>query len=121
MARVIPCGESVVLHYDPETDTYSTIWGEITPPLPTAIPGTPDHIAAGHQTLATLQMLEGLLTRGPERFDQCEGTLSATTDGSRVFLHLEAENGHWVWLMFPAHWSDGSDPDGEWFVGVFPD
>jgi hypothetical protein len=144
---VIPytAGEPVVVCVDPgEADgiytapwgaIYTTPWGEVSPVTPEAVPGKPGHIKAGHLMFIESDMVEELLADGTLR-DTTEGCLiTATTDGNRVFFHVFAPNGHWVWALhecvFHHRFDHGSDylcgddeDDGDpsrMLLGVFPD
>ena len=103
---------------------YSTPWGEVTPVTPEGIPGKPGYMKAGHLTFVASDLVEKLLAaRGKTIRDATEDCLlAATTDGSRAFLHVWAENGHWVWVLHQCVFDDGDQPeDLGILLGVFPD
>ncbi len=54
---------------------------------------------AGHLTFVGSDWIEALLATGKTIRDTMGCLIAATTDGSRVFLHVWAENGHWVWVL----------------------
>lgn len=146
------CSEPVVFHLgDPsDPDDFYTPWGVPSPPE--AIPGRSGHIMAGHLIVISSDWVEYLLAIGKtipdatgcldwaEKFlTDSEPTLDttgclvgATADGPRVFFHLFAENGHYVWELheFVFRWgygpddyvyNDQSDDPVRSLLGVFPD
>ena len=109
--------DGIAVTYDPCTETYTTKWGEISLPVPEVISDASGHTAAGHQMLFFLDLLEGL-AEGPARC--AEGVISVTTEGSRTFFHLQAQQ-RWTWEMFPAYWADSGPGSEGLMVGVWPD
>ena len=91
---------------------------------------------AGHLTFIGSDIIERLLAGDTPIVDSTYRCLyTATTDGSRVFFHIWAENGHWVWVLhecvFHHHFDHGpdylydddddDDDPGRSLLGVFPD
>ena len=119
---------SVELHQDPETGVISTPWGVMTHPTPAKIPGHPGEVVVGHVCLIDADVVAEMLATGGTGWGSASGVpdsvrdciVGATTDGTRMFLNVAAQNGTWVWELHPAHWSDGGGPDGL-MVGVWRD
>lgn len=121
---------SVEVHHDVKRQKFVTKWGEIDEARPdnlaAVVTWSPqlgdfhlDHVEARHLCLSHTDFIEELLATGePIYVFGCACT--ATTEGNRVFLWVEAPNGHWCWEMFPAHWSDGGGPYNQ-MVGVWRD
>jgi hypothetical protein len=109
--------------------TLRTPWGEAEwcRPLPQPVPGKPGHVQVGHLMVFPAEDAGELLASGEMRHDPEGYYYSVTTDGDRVFLHVWAENGNWVWVLHEMRVDRGDrcfflghDPD-RWLLGVFPD
>ena len=141
--RRLPCVEPVVVRVDdadeidapPWRAVYTTLWGKVSPLTPEPVPGKPGHMKAGHLTFIGADLVEELLAEGGLQ-EATEGCLiTATTDGNRVFFHVYALNGHWVYELHecifhhhfdhsPDYLCDDDDDDDSavrTLLGVFPD
>lgn len=71
-----------------------------------------------HLVLITTEWVKQLLTDGPAPNPR-GGITSATSDGERIFAHLDYDGDRWTWELFDAHWWDNGSPDI--MVGRWPD
>jgi hypothetical protein len=69
--------------------------------------------------LVTGRHVGKLLTEGPHPGHN-GGYHSVTTDGDRLFAHLDYAGQRTTWELFPAHFADGKGPD-DMFIGRWPD
>jgi hypothetical protein len=83
----------------------------------------PCHGEVGHLMLITPDYVKQLLTR-PKWTCLCSFK-TATTDGDRIFAHLDCEGQRWTWELFQAHWFDdnwfGNNGGPPILVGRWPD
>lgn len=63
--------------------------------------------------------LQKLIAEGPQPGPR-GGYHSVTTDGDRIFAHLDYSGERTTWELFPAHFEDGKGPD-DLFIGRWPD
>lgn len=80
----------------------------------------PEHGQIGHLMLATHDYVAQLAQDGPSPDPYGAGALhSVTTDGERIFAHINYHGQHWTWELLDAHWEDGQGPPI--LVGKWPD
>jgi hypothetical protein len=71
-----------------------------------------------HLMLVTGDYIKDLLENGPQPGPR-GGYHSASTDGDRLFAHLDYD-GRTTWELFKAHWWDGGEPN-DVMIGRWPD
>jgi len=72
-----------------------------------------------HLMLVTGDYIRELLQSGPIPGPH-GGVHSATTQGSRIFAHLDYNGRRTTWELFDAHFDDGQGPD-DILIGRWPD
>lgn len=63
--------------------------------------------------------IQQLLASGPQP-GPWGGTHSASSDGQRIFAHMDYLGQRTTWELFPAHFDDGLGPD-DMLIGRWPD
>lgn len=97
----------------PDDDCVSP-WGVVEYTAP-----RPDLNEVGHLMLAMPETVTRMLTDGP---DWHHGALhSATTDGDRIFAHIDYQGHRWTWELFEAHFADDAALPNPLYVGRWPD
>ena len=109
-------GEPVVVHMgpsDPDGEpVITTPWGVTSPVTVDGIPGKPGHMKATPLTFIGSDIIERLLAGDTPIIDSDYRCLfTATIDGPRVFFHIWAPNGHWVWELHECVYAYGYGSD----------
>lgn len=80
----------------------------------------PELNQVGHLMLTGRDYVANLIESGPKPAPRGNGIHSATTDGNRIFAHIDWLGGkRWTWELFETHWWDGGGPD--MYIGRWPD
>lgn len=91
-------------------------WGRVEHPDP-----RPDRNEVGHLMLVGTDYVQELLANGPLLRQKRAGRVdSVTSDGERLFAHVDYYGKHWTWELFEAHFADGEGPDNM-LLGRWPD